>query len=586
MPSKIKTYMVNGLNPSKTITSTFLSGYKGCFYYISGAGGNNSSIGSLDYGGPAGYVNSGYIDFEYPYNVNEVKLDCNLNGETTLSIGFTGPYLDPSLGTDYAVIKADAGSNYLDSNFTESSSQASSNVIRSSYNIGALKYNAVYNDTIDQRGNVYSGTGASGYNSNGNLTSDYGQTVGSDLGGAGFYGNYGITGGYGYSSGYYSTPNYGYGVVSLIPSDNIVSSNFIIDTTQTTGLTGNSTTILYNLLGGGGGGGKFDNGTSDNAGAGGGGSGDWLCGLLKLPTGTVLNINVGAGGTGATGPAGNTGFIGDTGGNTTLTYNNTTITAIGGEGGGYESVNLTVPSSTYFANGAGGAGYYGGGGGSYGKGSWTGIYSYGSVSYTKIPSYNGQQGNARAGLADNYSGGGGGSVNYSKFGAPAEDSGDRTLGGGGGGFWGGGGEYNGTGLPQPGRGSSIDGVGYGCGGGGSKTSGGTGYQGYAIIHYLKDTNENFTINNIFSNTIFTINEYRNSVGFWFFLSEKNYYNSGHFLIKEDGVQSISFNINTVSSTSVIKTITITFNASINGKQQVFTLSSDTPQKYATIMFYS
>ncbi len=78
MSNKIKTYIVNGLNPSISLLNIDITGYKGLIYYLSGPGGDvgqnfltppgdYSYLLAFKYGGSAGYVNSGYVDFDVHY---------------------------------------------------------------------------------------------------------------------------------------------------------------------------------------------------------------------------------------------------------------------------------------------------------------------------------------------------------------------------------------------------------------------------------------------------------------------------------------------------------------------------------------
>ena len=91
--------------------------------------------------------------------------------------------------------------------------------------------------------------------------------------------------------------------------------------------------INYLLVGGGGSAGDSGNGTS-----GGGGAGGVLSSSLNFKTGKILNISVGKGGVV---PISGSGRSGNNGQNSTFTYSNVTLTAIGGGRGGSNGTALS-----------------------------------------------------------------------------------------------------------------------------------------------------------------------------------------------------------------------------------------------------
>jgi hypothetical protein len=590
--NKIKTYLVNELNPSINLGPSGISGYKGFFYHLSGSGGQNGSNTYINYGGSAGFVNSGYIDFNYPYSIESIDLQTNLSSPTSLTINYKPDIIGPTGGPP--VISADKGSLFEYTNIAGAGAPLvpatkDVNNLGLSYNqvgyfTGGLEIITTSSskyDVYDQRQNLYSGSsGPTGFNSSGNVCSFYGNNISGVLGGAGFYGANGATGeSYGFSSGNYINDNYGYGVISLIPNDFILDNLFITDSTGSTGL---SNMVLYSLVGGGGGGGGWSADNSSNArGGGGGGAGDMICGFFQS---NILNISIGKGGTG-----GGEMTNGETGGNTVLN----SIISYGGSGGGYNSVfdtSIIVPPNI---SGAGGPGYYGGGGGVGGyDDSQNFVYSYGGGSYTNMSSYVGKYGVAVSG-SNNTAGLGAGAVSSDYGYAPQNIFNDNESGGGGGGgFWGGNGTYNGAIYNN-----FKDAQGYGCGGGGgsqnfgsSDISGGAGSNGYAIISYINTLHENIKVYKIESNKIFNFDVLDTLKGFWFFLSGngatspfgggKSYSNTGHFLVNEDGVSQII-----ITKSSGYFNIQINFNTLINQSSQIFNLKANSTQPYMMLMFY-
>lgn len=606
----IKTYIVNGLHTSVSLGPTGITGYKGCFYYLSSSGGKNNNNNTSApkggfqgyYGASSGYVLSGYIDFDYPYTVSNVDLNTIVEGPTNLSVSFTN---DPTLGASPMVITVPQGDVGTLPDTTGDVSSLPTDYITTGYSPGTIIIKPSGTSVIDQRANLYvnSPTQYTQYNQTSSLTSQYGTTLGSTgdsfllCGGGGFYGNNGgNTGaaGYGYSSGMLNTgaTGYGYGVISLIPSTMIESSHFI---TGNTGITGASDFVLYSLLGGGGAGGTVDSNGDYGGGAGGGGAGDWISGLIQ--TSSLINLSIGLGGTGIP-YSGGAFYTGPDGGDTVLTYNTVrSITVAGGKGGGATG-NSNVPSG-YIPQGNGGMGYYGGGGGVNGSGSFTNVpYAYGSMSCSLVNIYYGDAGYAKSG--ENSSGNGAGYVN-TNYGQGVPDCGEgdnNAASGGGGGFWGGIGIYNGDATV------SKNASGYGCGGGGGSVwkgnvgaGGGSGSNGYAIINYIKKS-PNIKIFRILNYTYFNATFLSSIKGFWFFLAGdsvpnqpynssismpligKSYHNTGHFLVKEDGVNYIKFYFN-----NNYMNIDVGFSY-LNNIQQTYNLPSNSQQTYAMILFYT
>jgi hypothetical protein len=490
---------------------------------------------------------------------------------------------------------------------------------------------------VDQRLNFYTGSynpytyytakcltsqfGAD-YNITGTDGATGSTTPGFVCGGGGFYGNSNTNTPGGYFNGTYNTTNWGYGVVSLIPNSMIADS--INHGFQTLDITVNPPSdtnnfLIYSLMGGGGGGGGPYIGGGNGIGCGGGGAGDWITGILNTTSPLVLTI--GDKGKGGTGNSSDTdpGLDGTNGGDTTLGYglSNVIVSTGGKGGGGLGNTSYYPPSGPFYGGqGDGGAGFFGGGGGVNGSGSNV-PYSNVGMSYTfmnlnnnKDFGYNGCPGMAADPSDNNYAGNGAGSIDYTHFGfGPfTQDTGSDdnfyAAGGGGGGFWGGNGSDNGDSSQ-----GNLGAAGYGSGGGGGAFyanggdyhNGGDGAQGCAVIRYLK-ASPYLKIFKITQNMLFNSFFLTNITGFWFFLAGdggitytgtqlypnpnfqypylgKSYHNTGHFLVKEDGVRSVKF-----TNSGGYFTISVSF-CLINQIQQVFNLKSNYPQKYAMIMFY-
>jgi hypothetical protein len=147
--------------------------------------------------------------------------------------------------------------------------------------------------------------------------------------------------------------------------------------------------INYLLVGGGASAGDSYNGTS-----GGGGAGGVLSSSLNFKTGTPINISVGKGGVV---PISGSGRSGNNGQNSTLTYSNVTLTAIGGGRGG--------SNGTALSGGSGGGGNTGqsGGAGTPGQG-YAGLA--GGVGTDGSPYGGGGGGAGGAGTAVQYNGSG------------------------------------------------------------------------------------------------------------------------------------------------------------------------------------
>jgi len=556
----LKTYVITGSssNVTQTIISPELDNYGGFLWLISGKGGSNTTSG-----GNAGFVNSGYTDFTYPYTFDKtygINVLLGATGISNLSYKYTD---SPGGGTGYVVFNADQGNS------------------SSGFFLGANN-----TSSVSQRG-VTGTTSSEGY-----LTNDYGASL---LGGGGFYGGTtgasGPTGPFGYSSGTYDntgSPAPGYAVITLIPSS-IESNVFFEGVTGAVGVTGiHGVTGLniYSILGGGGGGAGGAGNRAANGGAGGGG-GVFKSGFFQVNSSTNINYTIGQGGTGGTigvvNPGGNDNINGDSGYNSSLIFGNENIISIGGEGGINGYVNFNPIS-------VGGRGYFGGGAGIRGSGST--YYGYPeSMSYINIPSYNGEAssigGNTLAGngagfvFGDNNIISGGTLLGYGQ-GANANGGGIIDYaGGGGGGLWGGNGGFYTSSIQL----NATSASGYGSGGGGSASTsqgyGGNGSGGYVLMKTLNTTNLKFY--KIITNTKFTYSQFYLYTGFWFFLDGDtgfNAFDTGHFLINPDGVGSIQF-----TKTSGYWNINVTFDTKINNKTQVFSLKASSPQNYCKILFY-
>jgi hypothetical protein len=287
--------------------------------------------------------------------------------------------------------------------------------------------------------------------------------------------------------------------------DKIISFGYSSDSAGLTGQTqynftcGEDITVDILVVGGGGAGGCF--------GGGGGGGQVLLTVNYNIPAGTVVSMNVGRGGTGASAVAtngqngfassitilGNT-FVANGGGGGGSRNTVTVVGNNGGSGGGSSSGNsgpaslggisnkTTYPNSWRSFGNSGGIGsykpsvgsaenHYGGGGGGAGYIGGTGIYQ------------------------TNVSGSGGVGVDVSSiFGTTVGASG--LFGGGGGGMTSGVGTGGGGGLGGGGgggTGASSTGVGgsgsTGGGGGGGSITGGSGGTGVVIIRYRQKNRE-------------------------------------------------------------------------------------------------
>ena len=164
------------------------------------------------------------------------------------------------------------------------------------------------------------------------------------------------------------------------------------------------------LKGGGGGGGCGYNDGTNFYGGGGGGEGGVTVTYAYLTANDQINIVIGAGGAGASGNAYTAAYSGQSGGNTTITFNNTVFTAGGGQGGfaylnggpGGTGTVVGSPGSSSGQMKANGA--VGGSGGGNGGGV---VYTFGWGTTTLA---NGKQGGGGAGgySALSHKGGNGG----------------------------------------------------------------------------------------------------------------------------------------------------------------------------------
>ena len=522
MTDTFKTYVIT--DPTQTslnwsLGPTGLTGYDGFLYILMGTGGYGGNYPNItpEQGGSSGFINAGYIDLNYPYTVKEISVTSS-GSSTNLTIGYTGPNIDPTNGASSFILKADEGQYKF---LNAVGSGTSSEVVTGFYS-GANTL-SIGPTLINQRGDSSEGQGASGPTGpRGSVTTDFGQGNGPTgvFGGGGFYGGTeGPTGPFGFSSGgWYDTSGptgtngtLGYAIITLIPSSLVNTTNFLTGGTGTIGDTG---IYLYSLLGGGGGG-RVGNG-------GGGGSGDIRHGFLN--TSTSLDYNIGAGGS-----------PGITGGDTEISTDGfvSVLSAVGGE-----VANLDTGGKGFFAGGFNGS----------------------------TP----MEGQTFINLPSNFSitADGAGSVDISTYGSGV------SSGGGGGGPYGG--NFN------------SDGQGYGCGGGG-QGSGHSGSGGYAILKHL--TENNFKYMNITSTTSILLPSFYTYTGVWGFMDgpfsfplyptvSRSYFNTFHFLIKEDNVQRIDI----VKDSSSYFTTTISF-SKLNNKTQQFTMKATDPSPYMTLIFY-
>ena len=557
-----------------------LSDYCGCLYYLMGSGGTASG----SFGGSSGYVTSGYLDFDYPYQIGQqsnpigICLTITANSGSFINISALEVYFDdPSIGAAAVVIESNQGYVYTNTY------SGGNNYIRSGFFSPTCSASQSF---YNQRGKLIQGpTG-----SDGSITNFYGT---GNTGGGGFYGSNLIdNNGYGYGSGSNGgTFGGSCAIVSLIPramcSQGSTGSTgtYFYGVPGSTGTSPNpSNLLLYSLLGGGGAGGAAldTSGLTPNHGAGGGGSGDLCNGFLNCNIGASgPNIVVGSGGTAPTINQGDDGAAGDV----TSLQN---INVIGGGGG--NGINSGGPSGTN-DNGNGGIGFFGGGGG--GGGSSSDQNGLAGSSYTSMLTYFGELGPTAG-----WGGNGGGAVAGYGMGGDGTGTNFDCCGGGGGGFWGGNGVLNG--VFQFGF---VDGQGYGCGGGGSSykdnsaATSGNGSGGYALLRYLDSPNIKLvTINPSNKATYFSLQkDFSSCKGFWFFLHGdtnggtcKSYHNTGHFLIENDGVKSITCTFPRISNLTYSQ-IQVNFNI-LNGLPQVFTLQSSTgwtvsAGAYINILFY-
>ena len=239
-----------------------LSDFSGFLYYISGQGGDGEKIiigANAQYqNGAAGYVNSGFIDFEYPYNVDLTTLNVSVGttgptGTTEISFRYTD---DPSV-TSYPIgapgftpgppdiaitqgtvrIVADKPSivfnNSNNHNSYENCQGFYNGGVYTSGNANIVFYENLYNQRWINTIPVTAATGPSE-----GLVPDFGSTgsTGSPYNGGGYYGGINDTatyGPFGRSSGGLATDgtnppgSTGYAILTLIPNDTIVSTEFV-----------------------------------------------------------------------------------------------------------------------------------------------------------------------------------------------------------------------------------------------------------------------------------------------------------------------------------------------------------------------
>lgn len=587
-----------------------LSEFSGFLYYISGAGGDGEKIiigADAQYqNGAAGYVNSGFIDFEYPYNVDLNTINVSVGttgpiGTTEISFQYTD---DPSV-TSYPIGTGGGFPGSVDIPITKGTvrivADNPSRVFNNSNNTYSYENcQGFYNGGVYTSGNADIVFNTDLYNQrwintlpltattapSEGLVPEFGSTgsTGPADNGGGYYGGINDTatyGPFGRSSGGLATDatnppgSTGYAILTLIPNDTIVSTEFVgstltagldVNAWDSTGATGSINGLtglyLYGMAGGGGGGGFIN----DVYGAGGGGGGVLSFGFTEIPTGATgyyCDIEAGAGGAHTDVTASTAGYMGDASfinfrKPDTSVYEY--IECLAGRGGRGDS---SAPGAN---SGDGAAGYYGGGGG-VGGGAGGISNTYGGVSFIRIPSYQGYNNNSTdyfpppGGNGDG--GNGGGSINYSSFGRcifwGSYPGSDAFGGGGGGGLWGGCGVAQDTdiGTSLNNRYTSAYGYASGGGGGGYYSSsavyaGGGGSGGYVILrkivsnnYYLITLDSSSTITSI---PIFQMLPY---TGVWCYAEGINTINNAnvsmvsnntcHFLIKEDGLTQINYN---------------------------------------------
>lgn len=584
-----------------------LNNYDGFFYYMMGPGGSGaSSTGFFPYttiAGPSGFVNTGYVNINYPYNIIQVKIAIN---ESSVILSLSYDNSNPT-GSSIYPFELVANSGYIP-NSAITPISGSNGISPIGYYYGSASQYVGAASFITQRSNNVLNS-SSAIQAEGGVNSLFTQQGNSVYPGGGFYGqNFigsGVTGPFGYSSGGainangtpYSSGNSGYAVITLVPKS-LTNTNFY--TTNQSNLPISGGLMVCSLLAGGGGGGFSHNYSgATNYGSGGGGSGSYQVGLVSIATPTSLNLTIGTGGAGAAddGSGDTNGAPGAPGGDTILTINGNTFYTYGGQGGlnGYQNINP----------GNGGAGYFGGGGSLGGN---SANITPGGYSYINIPS-NISTIRTRGVYAPYYdipttvnqtNGGNGMGYVNTNYGQGGNGVGSASGAGSGGG----GGPYGGQGFG--GESSPVqeptDGQGYGCGGGGGGHEGdtydaGSGSGGYAIVSLLSVSNNYklLTVNASNPSISLGILDFINFKGFWGFLQGEIYLpelNTCHFLIQEDGVNSIKLNWNV----STGGTIAINFNPlnlSGNVYSQNFSLTaargnsistSSTPS-FANVLFY-
>lgn len=594
-----------------------LTDFCGFLYYIMGSGANGTSIttdsgpGAVINGG-SGTVNSGYIDFNYPYNVDLSTLNVNIGNNTSITFqytndpsNFSNPYPSGYDGSQtYTISKGtvniQADQPYSFSEITNGTYLAPDISLSSAegYYAGGVYtytgYTEPTNNTVtDQQNN----TQEIEVQAEGTVVKFTGLDY-ANLGG-GFYG--GVTEGrtsgssrfgpFGRGSGgtcILDTPNngtFGFAVLTLIPNSAIGITGFIAADTRIQGVANNngdyyvwdtpsneetitniSGLCLYGLAAGGGGGAYKRIEGATNAGAGGGGGGFLSCGMFYNSSNYNCVAHAGAGGYSIGG--GGSGDItqnGNAGENTVITFKDLSdniieqIECMGGQGG-----SASTEYHDDSINGDGGDGYYGGGAGVGGEGTMDN-FAFGGESQINIPSYNG----ANQSSTHDKGGDGAGSINSSCFGVGGTNGASSTAafgGGGGGGLWGGNGAASGSGS-TPNQWSSA--LGYASGGGGGGFDDGTGYPGgggsggYVILKQLNSNNFYFT--KLTSNTTLSLAQFVTYKGLWIFTDNFDTtavsissLNTFHFLIKEDGLISVVYN-------STTKELTLNFKKlSVNG----------------------
>lgn len=573
---------VTGIN----LDSTELNGYSGAFFWMQGQGGNGFAVGNNFFAGTSGYINSGYIDFDYPYSVDSLYLQVKTtegNYQTDpcskLQITyapFSGAPVDDN-GNQFPVFHG-ANQGYMYNSGDAPYAPPNTYIGGADFGAGVITTTPLKVQT--QLNSITFSAGSSGtIVSTGSVVPQlFGKTSVNYIGGGGYYGAGAENGsgagaaGFGSGSGIIGSTSYnpddsnkfwpGFVVVSLIPSSMITNPIFI--TYGDTGATGaTSDTYLYQLLGGGGAGGYS---SSIHAGGGGGGSGVYKNGFFNVKNPSTINLISGLGGVFNTSSNnGNSSKILYKYGENTFTFE--------GKGGSAGSINND-------STGMGGTGFFSGG-----CGAVAGLNTIKQSNSLTLMPCNSQ---GTSGVGESANGGGylgimyqDGQSNYSA-GQSVGLIGIGVGGGGGGGWYGGyGGVVNGTPILI-----ASDALGYGCGGGGGAGDGtnfvnaGNGSVGYALLREFNPGTAATLIRVTNSRTIAP--ELFGKSGVWAFLAADtglDALNTLHFSIPYDGLKSIKIVSNDGN-------FTVYFNfTNLLGYPQIVTRNTLTTQRYINFLIY-